>query len=63
VQALAESYVDPAELGAHAYDLYSEFRPQIPSGQTGWGKKGLLDLQQIRGLHKKQEDAKTEPAE
>ena len=56
MQALAESYDDPDELAKHAYDMYSEFRPQIPSGQTGWGKKGLLDLQQIKGLHKKQEE-------
>lgn len=53
VQALAESYSDPDELAKEAYNLYSEFRPQIQTGQSGWGQKGLLDLQQIKQLHKK----------
>lgn len=51
-QDLAESYADADELAHEAYNLYSKFRPQIPEGQAGWGKKGLLDLQQIKELHK-----------
>lgn len=54
MQDLACSYDDPADLAKHAYDLYSEFRPQIAQGQAGWGKPGLLDLQQIKDLHKKE---------
>lgn len=53
LQDLASSYADPDDLAKHAYDLYSEFRPQIAQGQAGWGKPGLLDLQQIKELHKK----------
>lgn len=52
-QALAESYSDADELAKEAYNLYSEFRPQIQTGQSGWGQKGLLDLQHIKQLHKK----------
>jgi hypothetical protein len=52
LQGLAESYSDPEELGREAYNLYSQFRPQIPEGQAGWGKKGLLDLQHIKDLYK-----------
>ncbi|EIE20431.1 hypothetical protein COCSUDRAFT_57580 [Coccomyxa subellipsoidea C-169] len=51
--ALAESYSDADELAKEAYNLYSEFRPQIQTGQSGWGQKGLLDLQHIKQLHKK----------
>lgn len=51
-QDLAGSFADADELAKHAYDLYSEFRPQIAQGQAGWGKPGLLDLQKIRDLHK-----------
>ena len=54
LQDLAGSYADADELAKHAYDLYSEFRPQIAQGQAGWGKPGLLDLQQIKDLHQKE---------
>ena len=53
MQGLASSYGDADELAKHAYDLYSAFRPQIAQGQAGWGKPGLLDLQHIKELHKK----------
>ena len=52
IQGLAESYDDLGELAKHAYDLYSSFRPSIPTGQAGWGKKGLLDPKHIKSLHK-----------
>jgi hypothetical protein len=52
LQDLASSYADHDDLAKHAYDLYSEFRPHIAQGQAGWGKPGLLDLQQIKELHK-----------
>ena len=51
-QALADSYADPEELGKQGYHLYEKFRPEIPTGQTGWGKKGLLDLKRLKELHK-----------
>ncbi len=30
--------------------LYEEFRPSVPSGTSGWGKKGNLDLDMILRL-------------
>jgi hypothetical protein len=33
-----------------AYDLYERFRPEIPKGRRGWGRKGPLDLEFIRSL-------------
>jgi hypothetical protein len=38
----------PDELDARAYALYERFRPAIPSGHAGWGKKGVLDLAKVR---------------
>ncbi len=38
------------ELGAKAYGLYEEFRPQIPAGARGWGAKGVLDLARVASL-------------
>ena len=46
---LAESY-DPDELADAAFGLYEQFRPEIPSGKKGWGRKGTLDLDLIRSL-------------
>lgn len=40
----------PDELEEQAYDLYVEFRPQIPGGKQGWGAKGPLDTDRIRSL-------------
>ena len=53
LQGLASSFKEPADLAKQAYDLYSEFRPQIAQGQAGWGKPGLLDIQHIKTLHRK----------
>jgi hypothetical protein len=47
--ALAKSFPMP-ELAGNAFALYEQFRPGIPSGVTGWGAKGVLDLQRIRSL-------------
>ena len=52
LQGLAISFKEPADLAKQAYDLYSEFRPQIAQGQAGWGKPGLLDIERIKALHK-----------
>ena len=51
LQGLASSFKEPADLAKQAYDLYSEFRPQIAQGQAGWGKPGLLDVEHIKALH------------
>ncbi|WP_436644270.1 hypothetical protein [Microbaculum sp. FT89] len=39
-----------AELAEHAYRLYEEFRPDVPSGAKGWGAAGPLDLDKIRHM-------------
>ncbi len=46
---LARSY-EPQRLATEAFSLYECFRPQVASGQRGWGQKGTLDLDVIRGL-------------
>jgi len=46
---LAASY-EPDDLAEAAYGLYEKFRPQIAGGRRGWGQKGDLDLDLIRGL-------------
>jgi hypothetical protein len=49
---LASSY-SPDELASRAFGLYERFRPEISSGQSGWGQKGELDLDRVRSLAKK----------
>jgi hypothetical protein len=40
----------PAQLAREAFGLYRKFRPLIPAGAAGWGKDGVLDLDNIRRL-------------
>lgn len=40
----------PAQLARDAFGLYRRFRPSIPAGSAGWGKDGVLDLDNIRRL-------------
>jgi hypothetical protein len=40
----------PAQLAREAFGLYRKFRPSIPAGSAGWGKDGVLDLDNIRHL-------------
>ncbi len=47
--ALARSY-KPEQLAEQAYDLYTEFRPEVAGGTRGWGQAGDLDLDRIRSL-------------
>jgi hypothetical protein len=51
MQALAKAF-EPNKLATRAYDLYEEFRPDIPEGKKGWGAAGELDLEAIRSLAK-----------
>ncbi len=39
-----------ARLAVEAFHLYEAFRPTIPAGVAGWGKKGVLDLKKIEKL-------------
>ena len=46
MQALADS-LPPEELNRIGFRLYERFRPEVPGGAAGWGKKGVLDLKLI----------------
>ena len=48
MEALAAS-LPPEELNRIGFRLYEHFRPEVPAGAAGWGKKGVLDLKQIEG--------------
>ncbi len=52
MEELARS-MPPQELARRAFTLYEHFRPVVPEGQKGWGAKGELDLDRIRGLAQK----------
>jgi hypothetical protein len=40
----------PLRLAEDAYELYEDFRPEVPSGTKGWGAKGRLSLNKIRDM-------------
>ena len=40
----------PARLAQEGFRLYEKFRPQVPTGVSGWGAKGELDVGQIIAL-------------
>ena len=40
----------PRELAERAFQLYEEFRPEVPPGERGWGAKGVLDLDRITSM-------------
>ena len=44
---LASRY-DPAELNRIGFRLYEKFRPDVPPGNEGWGKRAVLDVEMIR---------------
>jgi hypothetical protein len=49
MRALARAFSQD-ELEGVAYQLYEQFRPEIPEGKRGWGAQGELDLAAIRAL-------------
>jgi hypothetical protein len=44
---LANRY-EPAELNRIGFRLYEKFRPDVPYGNEGWGKRAVLDVETIR---------------
>lgn len=36
------------ELDGRAFGMYEDFRPSIPPGQSGWGRKGQLNLEAVK---------------
>lgn len=49
MRRLADSR-EPAALAREAFDLYLQFRPDVPPGEKGWGAKGKLSLPLIGAL-------------
>jgi hypothetical protein len=47
MEELASRY-EPAELNRIGFRLYEAFRPDIPSGNAGWGARGELEIDKIR---------------
>lgn len=45
--ALAAS-MPPDELNRVGFRIYEGFRPEVPAGVEGWGKKAMLDIERIR---------------
>ena len=41
---------EPADLYRLGFRLYEQFRPAVPTGESGWGSKGELDLRKVRAL-------------
>lgn len=37
-------------LAKEAFQLYEAFRPEVPTGESGWGSKGKLSLKKIQEL-------------
>ena len=37
-----------SELNGEAFRMYEEFRPTVPPGQKGWGRRGQLNLENVR---------------
>ncbi len=48
MEALAAT-LPPEELNRVGFRLYEQFRPEVPEGVKGWGAKGELRLDRIRG--------------
>jgi hypothetical protein len=49
-QAMGElaSRYEPAELNRIGFRLYEKFRPDVPYGNEGWGKRAVLGVELIR---------------
>jgi hypothetical protein len=47
IDELANRY-EPAELNRIGFRLYEKFRPDVPYGNEGWGKRAVLDVEMIR---------------
>ena len=48
IEAVAASLA-PEELNRVGFRLYEKFRPDVPDGAQGWGAKGELRVERIRG--------------
>ena len=41
------------ELDNKAFHMYEQFRPAVAGGQKGWGRKGKLDLEEVKKIASK----------
>jgi hypothetical protein len=41
---------EPVDLYRRGFQLYEQFRPSVPAGESGWGALGELDLAKVRAL-------------
>ena len=48
MEALAAT-LPPEEHNRISFRLYEQFRPEVPRGAEGWGAKGMLHIDRIRG--------------
>lgn len=48
--ALASWEGDEDDLDKKAFGMYEKFRPSVPAGEKGWGRKGQLSLAQIKSV-------------
>ena len=46
MEALASRY-EPAEVNRIGFRLYEKFRPEVPTGNEGWGVKAVLEIEKI----------------
>jgi hypothetical protein len=46
MEELANRY-QPTELNRIGFRLYESFRPDVPSGNEGWGAKAVLDIEKV----------------
>jgi hypothetical protein len=37
-------------LGEKGFEMYERFRPTVPKGEKGWGRKGVLDLEDVKRI-------------
>lgn len=44
---------DEEQLDKEAFHFYEEFRPTVSSGQKGWGRKGVLNLDTVKSVVQK----------
>jgi hypothetical protein len=56
--ALAKS-VPKRELEEQAFALYEQFRPDVPSGERGWGARGELDVARLRAMARRRPPARS----
>lgn len=48
--ALASWKGKDGQLDAEAFKMYEDFRPSVPPGQKGWGRKGQLSLENVKSV-------------